>query len=85
MGILGLMGWRYSQLLQQVQSLLSINALPYAERNMVLQNAAAQREAQAQFDISRLVDLSERIILDYTAAQVSRLVTPVQVIENFCK
>ncbi|BBN03886.1 factor associated with neutral sphingomyelinase activation [Marchantia polymorpha subsp. ruderalis] len=61
-------------LLQQVQSLLSINALPYAERNMVLQNAAAQREAQAQFDISRLVDLSERIILDYTAAQVTPLV-----------
>ncbi|KAL2636007.1 hypothetical protein R1flu_007486 [Riccia fluitans] len=61
-------------LLQQVQSLLSINALPYAERIMVLQNAAAQREAKAQFDISRLVDLSEHIILDLPAAQVTPLV-----------
>ncbi|KAL3683862.1 hypothetical protein R1sor_001884 [Riccia sorocarpa] len=61
-------------LLQQVQSLLSINALPYAERNMVLQNTAAQREAKAQFDISRLVDLSEHIILDLPAAQVTPLV-----------
>ncbi|KAG6550710.1 hypothetical protein Mapa_007807 [Marchantia paleacea] len=67
--------WWFSLEYSTVQpSLLSINALPYAERNMVLQNAAAQREAQAQFDISRLVDLSERIILDSPAAQVTPLV-----------
>jgi hypothetical protein len=37
---------------------------------MILQNAAAQREAKAQFDISRLVDLSEQVLLDCLAAQV---------------
>lgn len=58
------------QFLHQAQSLLSINALPFAERDMVLQNAAAQREAKAQFDKSRLVDLSEYVLLDLPAFQV---------------
>lgn len=40
---------------------------------MILQNAAAQREAKAQFDISRLVDLSEQVLLDCLAAQVLSL------------
>ena len=58
------------QFLHQAQSLLSINTLPFAERDMILQNAAAQREAKAQFDKSRLVDLSEHVLLDCPAAQV---------------
>ncbi|XP_024362547.1 uncharacterized protein [Physcomitrium patens] len=62
------------QFLHQAQSLLSINALPFAERDMVLQNAAAQREAKAQFDKSRLVDLSEYVLLDLPAFQVTPLV-----------
>jgi len=61
------------QFLHQAQSLLSINALPFAERDMILQNAAAQREAKAQFDKSRLVDLSEHVLLDCPAAQVYTL------------
>ncbi|CAM6118833.1 unnamed protein product [Calypogeia fissa] len=61
-------------LLQQVQELLMINALPYMERDMVLLNTASQREAQAKFDTSRLVDLSEHIIFDCPAAQVTPLV-----------
>jgi hypothetical protein len=40
---------------------------------MVLHNTASQREAKAQFDTSRLVDLSENIIFDCPAAQVSDL------------
>lgn len=61
------------QFLHQAHSLLSINALPFAERDMILQNAAAQREAKAQFDKSRLVDLSEHVLLDLPAAQVHTL------------
>lgn len=74
-GPIGLL-WRLTslihswQLLHQVQLLLTINALPYMEREMVLHNTASQREAQAQFDTSRLVDLSEHIIFDSPAAQV---------------
>jgi factor associated with neutral sphingomyelinase activation len=61
------------QFLHQAQSLLSINTLPFAERDMILQNAAAQREAKVQFDKSRLVDLSEHVLLDFPAAQVYTL------------
>ncbi|KAJ7542680.1 hypothetical protein O6H91_09G006500 [Diphasiastrum complanatum] len=62
------------QFLQKSQSLLSISALSNSERDMVLQNAAAQREAKAKFDTSRLEDLSEAILLDFPSAQVSPLV-----------
>jgi factor associated with neutral sphingomyelinase activation len=65
---------RVQSFLQQAQPLLAINALPFAERDMILQNAAAQREAQAQFDTSRLLDLSEQVLLDCPAAQVTPLV-----------
>lgn len=58
------------QFLHQAQSYLSINTLPSAERDMILQNKAAQREAKAEFDKNRLVDLSEQILLDCPAAQV---------------
>jgi factor associated with neutral sphingomyelinase activation len=61
---------RVQSFLQQAQPLLAINALSFAERDMILQNAAAQREAQAQFDTSRLLDLSEQVLLDCPAAQV---------------
>ncbi len=65
------MGWYCGgQFLQQAQPLLAINALPFAERDMILQNTAAQREARAQFDTSRLLDLSEQVLLDCPAAQV---------------
>ncbi|XP_073387205.1 uncharacterized protein [Physcomitrium patens] len=62
------------QFLHQAQSLLSINALPFDERDMILQNAAARREAQAHFDQSRLVYFSEYVLLDLPAAQVTPLV-----------
>lgn len=58
------------QFLSQAQSYLSINALPSAERDMILQNKAAQQEAQAKFDKDRVVDFSEQILLDCPAAQV---------------
>eukprot|EP00249_Psilotum_nudum_P019928 c27478_g1_i2 orf=286-966(+) len=57
------------QFLLQAHSLLSINLLPLVERDMVLRNTMAQREAKARFDTSRLVDLAEEIFLDCPAAQ----------------
>ena len=59
------------QFLVQAQSFLSINRLPLSERDMVLSNSMAQREAQGRFDTSRLHDLNEEIVLDTPAAQVS--------------
>lgn len=73
----------FRQLLQQIQSLLSINLLPHLERDMILQNTAARREAQTQFDITRLVDLSEHVLLNCTAAQVhSSLFRPLTVLKE---
>lgn len=44
------------------------------ERDMVLYNTRAQREAQAHFDATSLVDLNEKISLDLPSAQVTPLV-----------
>lgn len=62
------------QFLLQAQSFLSINRLPASERDMVLSNSMAQKEAQGRFDTSRLNDLNEEIFLDCPAAQVTPLV-----------
>lgn len=50
---------------------------------MILQNAAAQREAKAQFDTSRLVDLSEQVLLDCPAAQVCHYILDVLHMSSF--
>ncbi|XP_024520106.1 protein FAN isoform X1 [Selaginella moellendorffii] len=62
------------QFLHQAQSLLSVNSLPPPERDMILRNTAAQKEAQAHFDISRLEDYNEEILFNFPAAQVTPLV-----------
>ncbi|MCO5581867.1 hypothetical protein L7F22_035756 [Adiantum nelumboides] len=62
------------QFLMQAQSLLSINRLPVSERDMVLSNSMAQKEAQGRFDSTRLIDLNEQIVMDCPAAQVMPLV-----------
>ncbi|KAH7435436.1 hypothetical protein KP509_06G065000 [Ceratopteris richardii] len=62
------------QFLTQAQSLLSINGLPASERDMVLSNSMAQKEAQGRFDLTRLIDLNEQIIFDFPAAQITPLV-----------
>jgi hypothetical protein len=66
------MAWlgMHVQFLIQAQSFLSINRLPLSERDMVLSNSMAQREAQGRFDASRLHDLNEEIVFDTPAAQV---------------
>jgi hypothetical protein len=56
------------QFFKQAQPLLAINALLFAERGKVLQNATTQKEAQAQFDTNRLLDLSEQVLLNYPTA-----------------
>ncbi|XP_057822900.2 uncharacterized protein LOC131035250 [Cryptomeria japonica] len=62
------------QFLKQAQSFISINLLPNMERDMILYNTRAQKEARAQFDTTNLVDLSEKIFLDVPSAQVTPLV-----------
>lgn len=62
------------QFLKQARSFISINLLPSIERDMVLYNTRAQKEAQAHFDTTSLVDLNEKISLDLPAAQVMPLV-----------
>jgi hypothetical protein len=49
-------GWQF---LKQVKSFISINLLPSVERDMVLFNTRGQKEAQAHFDSTSLVDLNE--------------------------
>eukprot|EP01018_Ginkgo_biloba_P005610 Gb_23657 [translate_table: standard] len=68
------MEWRgegFKLFLKQAQSFLSINLLPSMERDMVLYNTRAQKEAQAHFDTTSLVDLSEKICLNVPSAQGS--------------
>lgn len=62
------------QFLKQVKSFISINLLPSVERDMVLFNTRGQKEAQAHFDSTSLVDLNEQISLDLPSAQVTPLV-----------
>lgn len=62
----------HAQFLVQAQSFLSINRLPASERDMVLSNSMAQKEAQGRFDSTRLNDLNEQIFLDCPAAQVCK-------------
>ncbi|MCO5568968.1 hypothetical protein L7F22_022672 [Adiantum nelumboides] len=66
------------QFLMQAQSLLSINRLPVYERDMVLSNSMAQKEAQGRFDSTRLIDLNEQIVMDCPAAQVSKASGPIR-------
>ncbi|KAH9320915.1 hypothetical protein KI387_015554, partial [Taxus chinensis] len=62
------------QFLKQAQSFISINLLPNMERDMILYNTRVQKEAQAQFDTTNLMDLSEKICLNVPSAQVTPLV-----------
>ncbi len=47
--------------------------LPHWERLAALREAATAREDGASFDVSRLADLSERVLLSTPAAQVTLL------------
>lgn len=59
------------QFLGQAQRLWEINRLEYHKRDEALAAMAREREAAAKFDTSRLADLSEHILLDVPAAQVT--------------
>ena len=61
------------QFLHQAQSLLSINVLPFAKRDIILQNTIAQRKGKAQFDRSHPLDLNEHVLLHCSAPQVYTL------------
>jgi len=54
----------YVAILPQAQSLLSINAIIFAKKDMILQNVAAQRELKARFDIICHMDLIDHVLVD---------------------
>eukprot|EP00897_Mesotaenium_endlicherianum_P002258 jgi/Mesen1/205/ME1138815C07543 len=62
------------QFMEAVQPLLQLRTLAWAQQEAAVRQTAAQRESDAKFDVSRLVDLGEHILLDLPAAQVTALV-----------
>ncbi|CAI5976448.1 unnamed protein product [Closterium sp. NIES-65] len=63
-----------SRLLDEALPVLGVQLLPYEQRDMEVARRLSLMEASAPFDVSRLVDLSEHILLDCLASQVRPLV-----------
>ncbi|CAI5497791.1 unnamed protein product [Closterium sp. Naga37s-1] len=61
-------------LLDEALPVLGVQLLPYEQRDMEVARRLSLMEASAPFDVSRLVDLSEHILLDCLASQVRPLV-----------
>ncbi|GJP42810.1 hypothetical protein CLOM_g2335 [Closterium sp. NIES-68] len=63
-----------TRLLDEALPVLGVQLLPYEQRDMEVARRLSLMEASAPFDVSRLVDLSEHILLDCLASQVRPLV-----------